>query len=241
MPDVIRLSMYQVAAMCGCFMYESLMNPGEYHNNQTDPSVPYIDLGVGLGMWTDYPADTKTDLWIADEFFNWMANHGYQWYDGAGQLACVIADDLKIDGTYNNRIWASMWTDTVIPEFLWSNAEYPNFQSWLNDTNNTNLERLTQAWFLHWESPTSSEYYYNSWSTRRNYAFQIFDYLQEHGDDPDINSWYYEIGYVFIPFSKSLDNCVMAWKQLGSGIIPPSPTPTKKKGMPIWMMIRYRR
>lgn len=244
------LSMYQVAAMCGCMWWESKVNPGEYHNNQTDPSSPYTDLGAGLGMWTDLPADTKTVLHIADEFFLWMENHGYDWWDGRGQIQCIIADELNIAGTVNNRQPGSMWTQIpttsdLYPTYGYLNSKYPTWTSWLEDTQNNDVEELALAYFIMWETPGSMSIFngppYYNWDKRRQTANDVLDYLTEHGDD-EIDEWYYEIGYVFIPDQKALDNCVLIWQQLQSGIFPPSPHPTpskKKKKMPIWMMLRY--
>lgn len=249
MPNVIRLSMYQVAAMLGCIWWESKVNPGEYHNNQTDPSSTYQDLGVGLGMWTDLPADTKTTLWIADEFFKWMANHNYDWWDGTGQLQCIIADELNIRGTVNNRLQGSMWTQIpttsdLYPLYGYLNTKYPTWSDWLNDTQNNNVEELTLAYFIMWETPGSLYVfnYRNNWGRRRQTAYDLFNYLTQHGNDTITDGWYYDIGYVFIPDQKAYDNCVLAWQYLGSGVVPPpgpGPTPTKKKGMPLWMKLRY--
>lgn len=238
MPDVIRLSMYQAAAMCGCFLLESIMNPGCYNT-----ASGYGDAGYGLGMWTDYPYPYNNKLWAGEEMRSWVSSRYNEWYSGEGQVACVIADDLNIKGKYNDRIHGSMWTDTYIPEFLWSNAQYPNFQTWLNDTNNRNLERLTQAWFLHWESPTASKWYYNTWAKRRAYAFEAFNYIKEHENDPSIQNWNYMLGYKFLPWNLALQNCVLLWRQVGNGVVPPDPDnpTTRGKKMPVWMMIRYRR
>ena len=252
MPDVIRLSMYQVAAMLGCQWWESKINPGEYHNNQTDPTSQYTDLGVGLGMWTDDPADTKTRLHIADEFFIWMQNHGYDWWDAVGQYNCIIADELNIYGTATNRLPGSMWmlidpsNTAMYSRFGYLNTKYPTFSDWLNDTQNNNVEELALAYFIMWETPGTYAIFngppYYNWDKRRASAYDIFNYLTVHGNDEISDGWYYEIGYVFIPDQKAYDNCVLAWQYLGSGVVPPpgpGPTPTKKKGMPLWMKLRY--
>ena len=236
MPQTIQLSMYQVAAMCGCWWHESKVNPGEYHNNALDPSVPFTDTGVGLGMWTDAP-DADPPFYIATAFFNWMSANGYDWWDGNGQLACIVSDSLST---------GSMWSyisPSEFPEYAYLNTKYPTINDWLADTQNNNVEELVLAWFLQWESPRTRYWfnYNNNWQKRRQTAYDVFNYLTVHGND-QISGWYHEIGYVIISDQHALDNCVVAWQVLGSGIIPPpgpGPTPTKKKGMPLWMKLRY--
>lgn len=242
MPDVIRLSMYQVAAMATCFWWESKINPGDYYNNQADPRNPYLDAGYGLGMWTDLPADNPTDLRLGIAMKQWMADHGYNWYDGDGQLECIIADDL-FTGT--------MWTlidpsnTPMYSRYGYLNNLYPNFTAWLNDTTNTDVEALTLAFYIMWETPGSYDVFngppYYNWNHHRDTSYVMLDYLIQHGEEE--HDWYIEVGSgVYISDQNAYNNAVHMWNVLGSGIIPPpgpGPHPTKKKGMPLWMKLRY--
>lgn len=242
MPNVIRLSMYQAAAILGCFWEESKINPACWHYN----AGTYEDTGYGLGMWTDYPL-SNPPLIVGTAMKNWVTERYGYWYSGEGQVACLISDTLSV---------GSMWTripqyigdppriNPMYTQFSYLNTKYPNWTAFLNDTQNTDIEYLTNAFFIMWETPGTIENYwaYDNWPRRRASAYRIFDYLTVHGDD-EISAWYYEDGYVFIPTQKAYDNCVLLWQQVGSGIVPPpgpGPHPDKKKGMPIWMMIRYR-
>lgn len=242
MPDGIRLSMYQAAAMLGNFWVESKVNPYNYHWNQGT----YNDCGWGLGMWTDTPYPYNTTLWIGEEMKEWVSARYTNWWDGDGQIACIFADELKIGGKYYNRKVSTMWTyfsPAQFPQYAYLNNKYPTLSSFWADTTNTNLEELTRAWFLKWESPGTRVVYDYSWDLRLAAANRIFAYLQEHGDE-EINDWYYEEGdlhrYVFIPDQKAYDNCVHFWNVVGSGEIPPpGPHPHNRKGMPVWMMIKY--
>lgn len=235
------LSIYQCAAILGSFWNESKVNPGEYHNNQTDPQSPYNDLGVGLGMWTDLPADTKTTLWIADEFFKWMEDHDYDWYDGDGQVECLLADELNISGTYNNRQPGSMWTQfsaSEFPEYAYLNQKYPTMQDFIDDSDNTDLEELTRAWFLMWESPGTRYVYNLSWNQRWASAQDIYNFLLEHANDSTFTEWYIEEGYVIITNEQAYNNCVMFYKRASAGG-GGGGSKTDKKGMPLWMKLRY--
>lgn len=243
MPTIYRLSMYQTAAILGSFWLESKVNPYNYHWNE---GLYTNDCGWGLGMWTDAPYPYNTTYWIGEELKTWMNNHGYDWWDGTGQIECLFADELNIKGTYYNRLPGSMWlpiSASEFPEYAYMNTKYPNLTAFWNDTENTNLEELTRAWFLFWETPGTRNVYNLSWDLRWGNAQRIFAYLQQHGDDVIPDGWYYEQGdlhrYVLIPDQKAYDNCVVFWQIVGSGVIPPGPTPTKKKGMPLWMKLRY--
>lgn len=229
------ISIYQAAAILGNFWFESKVNPGCYNDTSS-----YGDAGYGMGMWTDYPYPQNNVLWIGEEMRAWVSDRYGEWYSGPGQTACVFADELNINGSYNNRLPGSMWTDTDIPQYTYTNALWPDFQTFLDAKNNTDLEDLTRQWFLHWESPTDLYYFDLTWPQRRQNAFNIYDYLLEHANDTSITDWIVRQGYVFLTDAEAYNNCVMFFRQAsagggGGGL------PDRKVGMPIWMMIKYRR
>ena len=240
MPDVLRLSMYQVAAIATCFWWESKINPGDYYNNALDPRNPYVDAGYGLGMWTDYPAGDYP-FYYGQEMMRWVADRYGNWYDGDGQLACMIADELP---------HGSMWIlidsgNSMYPQYGYLNTLYPNWSAWLNDTENTDVVALTLAFYVMWETPGSYAVFngppYYNWNHHRDTAPIMLEYLRQHGEEE--HEWHVEVGSgVYISDQNAYNNAVHMWNVLGSGIIPPpgpGPTPTKKKGMPLWMKLRY--
>lgn len=75
------VSPYVVAAICGNWMRESTLNPGQWE-------IGYKQ-GFGLGQWTD---NSETDR--RTRLLNWLSQKGYATNDGDGQLEYLIAENV---------------------------------------------------------------------------------------------------------------------------------------------------
>ena len=223
------LTLAQVAAMCGNAWQESTVNPGS-----DGYSIPQ-DHARGLWSWTDWTGDGA--FYAGTAMMNWMSDHGYSsWTDGNGQVACLLADDLPEPFPY------SMWTNTGIPEFVSTNATYPDMQSWIESADKNDLEEMTKMFFVHWESPTTMSIFNLTWSSRLAFAEKAYNYIREHANDTSITDWIVRTPpqSIYLTEAEALNNCVMMWRYAsagggGGGL------PNRKVGMPLWMMIKYRR
>lgn len=72
---------YVAAAICGNWMQESTLNPGQWELGYKQ--------GFGLGQWTDNSETTRRTRLI-----NWLSANGYASNDGDGQLAYFIAENV---------------------------------------------------------------------------------------------------------------------------------------------------
>ena len=216
------LSLTVAAAILGNAWAESKVNPGCYHQNVGQ----YTDFGAGLWMWTNLGS-----MHIADDMQAWVSSRYDVWYSGPGQVACMIEDDLPN---------GSMWIQNSISQFQWMNTDYPTLQDFLDDHTETDLDKMTDVFFVQWETPGTYQNYLNDYQRRRNAAHMIYTYLLDHGNDIVSPDWYYELGYVFISDQNALENCIRFWRTASAGG-GGGGQPNRKVGMPLWMMIKYRR
>lgn len=197
------MSLTQVAAILGNAYAESKVNPGCFHQN----TGQYSDLGAGLWMWTNLG-----NMRIADQMQDWVADNYQYWYDGDGQVAFFFRD-IVIDG----GVEKSMWIQNNISQLQWMNTEYPTFQSFLDDKTETDLDKMCDVFFVQWETPGNWQNYQDDYQRRRNAAHLVYNWLLEHGNDPRPQDWYYELGHVFIPDDKAMQNCLLFWKIASAG------------------------
>jgi hypothetical protein len=59
----------------------------------------------------------------------------------------------------------------------------------------------------------------------------------QHAQDPSISSWYNQNNY--LTTEQRLNNAVMLYRKMSAGGGGGGTPGTEKKGMPVWMMIRY--
>ena len=226
------LTLAQVAALCGNAWAESTVNPGSDGH-----SVPQ-DHARGLWSWTDY----EGLFYAGTAMINWMTANGYEdWRDGDAQLACLMADDLP--APYNNPAHpGSKWLATGISEFAYTNALYPDWDSWLNSDDKDDIEEMTREFFLHWEVPSSYYWYNQTWQKRLSFAQKAAEFIQQHANDTSITEWIVKKlpGSIYLTEAEALNNCVMLWRRASAGG-GGGGKPDRKVGMPLWMMIKYRR
>lgn len=202
-------NLYVIAAICGNFWQESTVNPGIWENLTV--GAP----GYGLGQWTDNPpiVERRTAL------FNYLDSHGYSRDSGEGQLEFLI---------YEN-VWNKPGPSTVAPSIYNTLTEY--LQS-----NLTDLTFLTLEWMYHWEGIDD-----DSEETRISAANSFYNLFIN--DDGTRNPWYASNSYLSHVQAES--NALLI-KDFFIGETPPeppeppgpAPLPTKRKGLPPWLIYK---
>lgn len=148
-----KVSMYVIAAMCGNFMQESQINPGIWQNHPRRGSATSLNIGLGLGQWTNTGGDTHGRLY---NMWQYCSQNG---------------------GVYNGDAQC----DYIVYENVWHNNDtsygYTSLSQFLNSTS-TDLEALTHAWNINWEGIHDG-----TWDTRVEYARLVLNYLTNHADD----------------------------------------------------------
>lgn len=216
------LTLAQVAGMCGNAWMESTVNPSAYGH-----SVPQ-DFARGLWSWTDWSGEHP--FYIGTAMVEWVEDRYGVWTNGNGQIACAIEDDLPT---------GSMWTNTDIPQYTYTNAEYPDFQSFL-DAKTIDAEEACLQWFLHWESPVSYEVFIATWNERLRFANLAYTYIQEHANDTDITDWIQrDPPNHYLTEAEALNNCVLIWRFASAG--GGGGGNSSRRKTKYWMYLRRRR
>lgn len=126
-----------VAAMCGNFAHEGVMNPSQW---QYGLGVDNLDSGFGLGQWTP-----------ASKLINWLTNAGLPNYSIPGQIARVDWE------SQNNEQWIETTSFPLsMAEFLVSEDPPADLASaWLYD-----WERPADPGATEQSRKDSADYYY---------------------------------------------------------------------------------
>lgn len=210
-----NFSAYVVSAMCGNFWTESNINPGVWESLN---SGTWTDLnkGFGLGQWTNTGGDTHGRLY---KLHQWLSENGYADYDMYGQLSYIRAEGVWHKGTdYQKEV------------------PYNSLDEFLNSTS-TDLDELTKAWLYCWEGINNG-----TLADRQKQASDCYDYIIAHKDDKSITTYTHSNNY--LSKTEILNNAVMVFRLMGGTVGDVSGdtgTETRaKRGMPVWMMVRYR-
>ena len=204
-------TLYVVAAICGNFWQESTINPAIWESLET-AAWSSLSHGYGLGQWTNVNGDTHGRLY---QLYEWMTENGYEMDDGNGQLSFLVQENLWLPSDEYGEQFGSL------QEFLTSDS--------------TDLELLTHAWNNAWEGIHDA-----SWDTRVEYAQRCLEYITAHAQDTSITGWI--TGNRYLSEEETLNNAVMVYRWLsagGGGGGNPAPV-KKRKGMPLWMKIKYK-
>lgn len=214
MPDERKISPYVVAAMCGCWAWESGMNPGIWESlNPTswDHEYQYDGIGgYGLGQWTNV-GTSHGRCW---NLHVWVTEHGYTDGNLYGQLNFVIAENYW---TADNSVMGY----SSLSEFLASDS--------------TDLNKLVEEFLACWEGVPG-----NRLSERIAYAHNYYQFIYENAY-LDVSSWQQVSGNFFQdPTGKEAHNNLMLAYWWAGGVEPDAPDKPskKKKGMPLWMYLR---
>lgn len=226
------LTLAQVGALCGNAWRESTVNPA------SDGFSSPLDHARGLWSWTDY----EGIFYAGTAMINWMTDHGYSdWRNGDAQVQCLMDNNLPAPYEYPADP-GSKWLDTAISEYLYTNAQYPDWDSWLQATDKNDVEEMTRQFFLHWEVPSRIEVYNAEFPLRLAFAQKAMDFIREHANDTSITDWIIRPlpESIYLTEAEALNNCVMLWRRLSAGG-GGGGTITRVRKMPIWMMTRKRR
>ena len=161
----LNVSKYVIAAMIGCWQWESGVNPGiweslvvkdwDYIYDQAHPNQG----GYGLGQWTNTSANGRLH-----QLHDFVTSNGYGDGNGIGQL-----EFLLYEGYWTPK-QESIYGYTSLTQFLQSSS--------------TNIDALVWDFLACWEGVTGNHY-----NDRKRYANEALDYINAHIDDGNIYSW----------------------------------------------------
>lgn len=209
-------SMYVVAAITGCWRYESGINPGIWESLVDMTQIygedgwSYIygtdgsnKGGFGLGQWTN-----TTDGMRLESLHNFVNLYGYGDGDGDGQLAFFVSE-----GVWYNKA-ATQGDYETLDEFL--------------ETTSSDLEILVHDFQINWEGVASH------FQDRYEYAQDNLEYMMAHmNDDLSLLTW--TSGNYYISQQDMYDNLMLCWAYLGDGNAPSPSHKRRKHRLPIWM------
>lgn len=153
MATVTKVSDYVVAAICGNFWQESGINPAVWQSLATGKTWTDLNVGYGLGQWTNTDGDTHGRLYKLHEY---LSTNGYSDDDGDGELDFLLHEDYWTPN--------SSYTFNTLQDFL--------------DSTSTDITMLTHAWNICWEGIHDS-----TWDLRVTHAQNVYNYLQSHSKD----------------------------------------------------------
>lgn len=209
-------SEYVVAAICGNWKREGIMNPGQWEFGK--PMAPPWDAiyptvgGHGLGGWTNVSGSLNLL-----NLHNYLIQNGYDDNSGEGQLECFVNEPW-----WNRFSVAAQFTD--LNDFLSSQS--------------TDLEMLTHAFYNGWEG-LPDDWEYGGLELRQEYAQWALNIIRTRANDTTITDW-----KVLVTNSSALNledqanNVIMVYRHLSSGG-GGGGTKVKKKKLPLWFYITY--
>lgn len=185
-------SIYVVAAMCGVWQTEGL-NPGEWQSNVTGATWTDLNIGYGIGQWTNTDGDTHGRLYKLHEY---VQSNGYSDGELAGQLAFLLYEQF------------------------WS-PNYSSSYSSLNDflkSDSTDIAQLARIFYHNWEGMASDN---GTLSARISQAQDMYNYISEHADDTSISTPYSKNEY--LTPDEQHANAVLIYRLLNGGTVPEQP------------------
>lgn len=160
-----NVSIYVIAAMCGCWWQESRVNPGIWESLipcAWNYQYEYKNKGgYGLGQWTNV-GSSHGRLYNLHE---WVTSNGYADGDGNGQLAYI-----PVEGYWNGSYHGT-------GDNAQTRGSYGSLDNFLASTS-TDLDTLVWDFLANWEGVPGNQY-----SNRRTWAHNFLTYLQEHAGE----------------------------------------------------------
>lgn len=218
-----QASAYVIAAMCGCWYWESGLNPGvwegleDLRETMGEAAWSYVYQyegvgGFGLGQWTNtYNQYTEQYSMRLLNLHQYVTNpeHNYGDGDGEGQLRFVIHENAWLNSSQSRLGYTSLY------EFI--------------NSDSTNLEDLVWDFLANWEGVAGDHY-----QERVENAQEFLECIITHiADDPSTFHWFSYNGY---PTEESkVNNLMMIWNWWGNGERPF--IRMKRHRLPIWMYI----
>lgn len=241
----VSISDYVLSAICGTWWMESAQNPHIWENDNAS-AWSAMSIGYGLGQWTNTSGSMRLE-----NMATWCRNNGYHVVDTSGNTAGTIDPNGQLAFLIAENAW--------YPYSAYRVYNFQTLQEFLSSTE-TNIDNLTNDFFCGWESGGTIDPSYYAIDIRKYAANWIYKYIQAHKNDTPPTQWYGSVhafnrinpsGYPpanpteqdfqSVLCAESYNNimCTYFWFQ-GQSPTPPTPPPTPtKKGMPLWMMLRY--
>lgn len=207
-----KISPYVVSAMCGCWAWESGMNPGIWESlipTDWDHEYQYDGIGgYGLGQWTNV-GTPHGRCW---NLHQWVTENGYKDGNLYGQLNFVIHENYW---TADNSVMGF----NSLSEFLSSDS--------------TDLDKLVEEFLACWEGVPG-----NRLTERQGYARNYYDFIYKNASLSP-TSWQQVSGNFYQdPTGEGAHANLMLAYWWAGGVEPEPPTQKKKKGMPLWMFLK---
>lgn len=210
--DGSTISPYVIAAICGCWMEESGLNPGIWESLipcAWDFQYDYTGKGgYGFGQWTN----VKTPHGRCYNLHTWVTSNGYADGDGNGQIAFMMHE-----GYWTARN-SSMGFNTLA-DFLASTS--------------TNLDALVKDFLACWEGVPG-----NKLAKRQQNAREFFAYIQNHWSD-DPSQYSFVSANRYLSTTETYNNLMCIYFNLIGTPVPPGPGPGPgPSGHLIWGGVR---
>lgn len=167
--------------------------------------------GYGLGQWTNNETTSRRTA-----LFNYLHDNGFAIDSGQGQLEFLMYE----------HIW--------VPS-LFVQSAYDTFYQFIASTS-TNLYDLVQEFMFHWEGINDG-----SFNTRYSWAQTFLALFQN--DSGTREPW--TAGNFYLTEQQTINNALLI-KDFFTGETPPeppeppgpAPLPTKRKGLPPWLIYK---
>lgn len=205
-------SPYVVSAICGNWYHESGCNPGVWESLTPvawDALYSNHTGGYGLGQWTNTSSGSGMRLY---RLYQWMTSNHYSMGSMDGELEYFAVENH--------------WTH------LKSYSVFNSLSDFLN-SDSTDLSMLVTQFLACWEGVPG-----NVLNLRIQYAQTIYAYITAHANDPTPTPI---SNNTYLSEADRLSNSLYIYKKLGTsgtGNSRPASGESKKKSMPIWMMLR---
>lgn len=147
-------------------------------------------------------------------FETWCTQNGYSLTDGNAQLQYLIVEDF--------------WSVAKAQEYGYP---YHSLTEFLQSTS-TDIAYLTEVWCRCWEIAGVE-----AMDERIEFAQQAQLYIMAHAQDTSIIDWIY--GQRYLSTEEALHNCIFIYRFLSAGGGGGGTFADEKKGMPLWMKIKY--
>lgn len=177
---------------------------------------PGLWEGRDAGTWTDLLKGFGLGQWTNTggdihgrlyQLSQYLEQNGFAYDSGEGQLNYLV---------YENTWYSTGWA-----------ADFSSLSEFLS-SDSTDIAYLTRAFMQGWEGITDG-----TDPIRIETAQQCYEYILEHSTDTSINTWYVSNNY--LTTEQRLNNAVMIYRWMNGGVNPPTPIPSEKHGLKIWM------
>ena len=207
----IGASAHVVAAICGNWKRESTVNPGIWESLEpTSFDHQYAYDNIG-GYGLGQWTNVGTPYGRLWNLHEWVNANGFTDGDGDGQLAYMLQENYWLNSSYTHG------TYTTLEEFLTSDS--------------TNMTDLVWDFLANWEGNPGDAL------AERLEAANLFLQVIEERKNDNPNNYHWISSNEYLDWADMYNNVMCVYFWLSSGA--PAPTPEQRKGLPLWMLLRY--